>query len=199
MLENCETSFPYFPKDTRRVNFYRRSKTQRAKNCITIFFPRAIFKLLERECDFHLVIRCGICSCSRRDGNAGHLTHPFGDKISRIPFRIVLVPARFIWNGLFFIRNISQRKVSSQRVCRPFPIPLSRDAPCERSQTKEGLQVPNTADNCLPLSGGRPFMSVVNVRRVERATSYPRSNRKKGSKEKVPGRRSEIPDHYNAP
>lgn len=39
---------PCFPRNTYRVNFYRRGKTQRAKNCIAIFFPRAIFKLLER-------------------------------------------------------------------------------------------------------------------------------------------------------
>lgn len=114
---------PCFPRNTRRVNFYRRGKTQRAKNCIAIFFPRAIFKLLERV---RLPSRNSFSSLRNMfmftpGWLAAARLAPFGNKSSKIPFTLRDSDRpRALWNGLFFIRNISRWKISSQRVCRPF-------------------------------------------------------------------------------
>lgn len=64
------------------------------------------------------------------------------------------------------------------------------------TEDAEGLQVTRTVNNRFPLSGGHPFMPVVNDRRFESAASFPLSNRKKDPKRRL-WREDPIPDHYN--
>lgn len=158
---------PCFPRNTRRVNFYRRGKTQRAKNCIAIFFPRAIFKLLERV---RLPSRNSFSSLQNMfmfiPMQRAELVPPLlGIKVSKIPFTLRDgYRPRALWNGLFFIRNISRWKVSSQQVCRPFLISLVRDTPsCRR---KKGWKGYARGKQSLPFIWSRFFMPVVNDRWV---------------------------------
>jgi len=117
---------PCFLRNTYRVNFYRRSKTQRAKNCIAIFFPPAIFKLLERvrlpsRNSFSSLRNMFMFTPDQRSASGSFL---LGIKVRRYLLHSGTVAIHTLYGMDFFYQEHQPTEISSQRVCCPFSIPF---------------------------------------------------------------------------
>lgn len=183
---------PCFPRNTRRVNFYRRGKTQRAKNCIAIFFPRAIFKLLERV---RLPSRNSFSSLRNMfmfmpPCNVQGSYPPFGNKSFEDTFYIPgrLPSTRFMERTFFLSGTSADEKYRvSKFVVRFWSRWFATRRPAEIA---EGRRVEGYArgEQSPPFIRSRLFMPVVNDRRVKSAAflSSFYYNRKKDPKRRSP-------------
>lgn len=176
-----ETCFSW---NTRCVNFYRRGgKTQRARaeNCIAIFFPRAILKLLERvrlpSRNFAFLLRnmfaFALVRCCAR------LVALSGIKFSRIPFTLQNGDRpRALWNGLFFYREHPPTESIESAGLPAVADPAARDS--RRAALREiapgGRRVAGSSrgEQSRPFTRG-PSLYVCRKRQTSRARHFPHS------------------------